>query len=623
MRRLTGLAVLALLAGSCVFDSNPPETVPEIIPPTTATTSTAAVSSTTTVSTIPAWEPDPDFTLNVGVFHDVPPNNPWSPSYWSDTYYGQPTDISLYRLLPPGYTLAPMLAAPAEPPLPVQNGDSWVVEIPLREGILWSDGEPVTEFDAWFTFDTFRKLEHQREYGDPNLLSIEAAPSGGVQITWNERPTMDSYQYGVALAPVYPEHFWGRERMESLTPDEILAMDGAGAPTAGPYQMGPVSNDGSSWHLVPNPFYFEAGADFVVYENGVVQYTNERLGLHEFYGGAPGGDAVEVWTEGPFAETVAIQTVEFSSSACEGVRPDGMDLILSPIGWAGPCGQEFAATSLANSVATTGYIAFNLDRPGPSNQVVREVIECRISPMFVANQMLVGSVSSDAGYVSPGFTGWHLPPAPSCDGSEEDRFNAAFAWMEGSGFTWVAPPVYGESRGDGLELHGEPIPQMTLITATPGLDPVRGTFGLVIGQWVRELGFDVTVETLPLHDLAHRIYDAHDFDLAILQLTSDEYPAHLADAFSSGGMFNVSSYVSEEFESAWFRLASALQVDAAQQEAFEIQSILSADIPWIPLYERTTIEPHNKRVWLPVSTVLNGIQAFDGMLSAIQLAEPG
>ena len=86
-------------------------------------------------------------TSNQWAFNEATEGTVWN------GYFLSPTTAGMYTISYPGIEFVPDLADGELQPA-VQDGDSWVGEITLRSGLMWSDGEPFTAEDVAFTWHT-------------------------------------------------------------------------------------------------------------------------------------------------------------------------------------------------------------------------------------------------------------------------------------------------------------------------------------------------------------------------------------------------------------------------------------------------------------------------------------
>ena len=103
--------------------------------------------------------------------------------------------------------------------------------------------------------------------------------------------------------------------------------------------------------------------------------------------------------------------------------------------------------------------------------------------------------------------------------------------------------------------------------------------------------------------------------MAILVWRLSEYPGYLCDWFQSQGPF---AYNGSKLKSACEAFNSTADLETARQSAFEIQSILMEDLPFIPLYQGLEYDGL-QNVTYPFDGVLNGLS---GLYGAPALAIP-
>ena len=133
----------------------------------------------------------------------------------------------------------------------------------LREGLKWSDGEPLTADDVVFTINTSRDQEWYNHSSITANLDAVAVDDRTVTITSSvpdpKLPIMDAY--------ILPEHIWGQFDAESITSYD--ALDGVGS---GPFTLDEWKS-GQSWTMNANPNYWqgEPAIDRVVFR----VFTNE------------------------------------------------------------------------------------------------------------------------------------------------------------------------------------------------------------------------------------------------------------------------------------------------------------------------------------------------------------
>jgi ABC-type transport system substrate-binding protein len=136
--------------------------------------------------------------------------------------------MALFTTSLPGFVFVPQAAATETAVEPVQEGDIWVVEQPVREDITWSDGEPLTANDLVFYFDTVKEFNlgsnHAASFG-PTVLSVTAPDDYTVRIEFSEQPGLAVWNNGVGFASFVPAHFWAPHVEEARAAAEAATAD--------------------------------------------------------------------------------------------------------------------------------------------------------------------------------------------------------------------------------------------------------------------------------------------------------------------------------------------------------------------------------------------------------------
>ena len=109
----------------------------------------------------------------------------------------------------PGIECVPDLADGELQPA-VQEGDTWIGEVTLREGLMWSDGEPITAEDVAFTWQNgrHRALRRLADYTTaPDIgpiTAVEAVDDLTVRVTFNAQPGLAVWGHGTGITNADP-----------------------------------------------------------------------------------------------------------------------------------------------------------------------------------------------------------------------------------------------------------------------------------------------------------------------------------------------------------------------------------------------------------------------------------
>ena len=159
--------------------------------------------------------------------------------------------------------------------------DQLVVTFTMLEGLMWSDGEPLTTADSIYSFTVASDIETPgSKFLIDRTQTYEAADDQTVQ--WWGKPGFIDPDYQTNFWMPLPEHLWSQ-----FTPAELLRVDIASRMPVGwgPYILDEWEAE-KSLHLVKNLNYFRAdsnlrGYDMILNASGgaEINWQRARLGI--------------------------------------------------------------------------------------------------------------------------------------------------------------------------------------------------------------------------------------------------------------------------------------------------------------------------------------------------------
>lgn len=445
-------------------------------------------------------------TFRIGMIANITTDNWWASidteSQSQNQAYLTNSKVAMFDISLPGFVLIPEAAATDTPVDPVEEGDIWVVEQPIRDDLEWSDGEPLTAHDLVFYFDVVREFNlgsnHASAFG-PTVLSVTAPDDHTVRIEFSERPGLAVWDNGVGIGGVFvAEHFWqehvdaARAAAEAATadisaedatqaiveasldndnPDDDVSADevtqedidaylasagaqealtvlysvsGVDEPAIGAVTVDQWEN-GAFAATVANPTYYSRGAEHTFYSDGSFQIGDE------IYGGEGSGDVVAQFTEGPFVDEILWVEHGTKDAAYEKLAGGELDFVFDPTGLTSGLRSELATNpDLQFSVNQTEgfrYMAFNLRKQPMSDLAFRQAVATVINKELIADTVLAGAVFPGYTIVHPDLTLHYNEEVARpgwADGEPMDqgaRFEEAIRILEEAGYTWETEPV--------------------------------------------------------------------------------------------------------------------------------------------------------------------------------------
>ena len=264
------------------------------------------------------------------------------------------------------------------------------------------------------------------------------------------------------------------------------------------------------------------------------------------------------------------------------------------------------------------YMGFNVRKP-PFNDVnLRRAVATLIDEDFIISRILQGYGLRMYSIVPAGNKFWYCPDVPRyCKGCKrEQRIKKAFEILEGAGYTWEVPPVDPSGkvvRGEGIRLpNGEPMEKLTILTPPADYDPHRAMCGMMMQEWLRELGVPAYSRPMAFGALIQQVKVKHDFDAFILgygRLSLD--PDYLRNFFITKNDkrrgWNMSGYSNPEYDRIAEESASAMNREKRRELIWEMQKIIIGDVPYIPLYNPKLVEAVRKGRFSGWVQMLGGI----------------
>ena len=461
LRLLALLAVFAMVVAACTSEGGDETT-------TTADDGGEATTTTEGDDGGGGGEPVAGGSFRIGMIANITTDN-WFASLDTESAsqnqaYLTNSKMALYDLTLPGFVHVPEIAATEVPVEPVQEGDVWVVEQPIRDDLTWSDGEPITANDLAFYFDVVKEFNlgsnHASSFG-PTVLSVTAPDDHTVRVEFSEAPGLNVWNNGVGFASFVPSHFWqehvdaARAAAESVTagvtpedataaiveaaagdddPDnDIAAADvtqeqideyiaGAGSQEALSvlYTVSGVNEPSSGsvivdqWETgafaatVANSDYFDSGTENTLYSDGSFRIANSERGEDNVYGGEGSGDVVAQYIEGPFVSEILWVEHGTKDAAYEKLAGGELDYVYDPTGLTSGLRNELATNpDLEFSVNQTEgfrFMSFNMRKAPMSDLAFRQAVATVINKELVADTVLAGAVFPGYTIVHPDLT---------------------------------------------------------------------------------------------------------------------------------------------------------------------------------------------------------------------------
>ena len=582
----------------------------------------------------------------LGIFEDLTTTN-----YWA--YLGPDTTIwnsyvlsggkpALYSLSDQRFDWIPSAATDFPTPVVEETAGGttlWTTEVVLKKGMKWSDGNDVTAEDFIFTAHTVRDLELSGNWSssvDTEFFDhAEALDPYKLKIYFKQKPGLARWQFGLAFMPILSKAFWEpvveEAKKQGTTVEQQRALYAhvpENEPSAGGYIFEKWEN-GAFAEKVKNPDHYFEGSSIIQYSNGA--YSESKPGVYDFGAyGDPEGDKVLDYTVGPFADSSIYSVFGNQETAVLALKKGDIDFMLNPLGLQRGLQEQLKGQAGLETLehANNGfrYLGFNMRHPPMNIKAFRQAVAVLIDKEFLTSTVLQGVAIPMYTTVPEGNGFWYNPNVSLIGKglSRTERTEEAVKLLKDAGFTWEKEPKVSENgtvevEGKGLKLpNGDPMPELEILSPSPGYDPLLSTFAIWIERWLNDMGIPAKAKLTDFNVIVEKIADPDGFDIWILGWGLSNFPDYLEAFFHSrhaeGDGLNRGGYSNPEFDALAEQLLIETDLDAARDQVFKMQEFLADDLPYVVLFTTPLLESYRSdRLTFPYTGTLGGLQSTNGI----------
>jgi ABC-type transport system substrate-binding protein len=512
----------------------------------------------------------PDNMLRIGLAEEPRTLNVWLASDANSRKVLSLIYQPLYMNDPQTLTLVPWLAET----MPVFDSDSLSYTIRLRSA-RWSDGTPFTSRDVAFTGELIQSFNVPRYASKWKFIDRIETPDEKTVIVYLTKP-MASFFSDTLATPIVQRKAWADVAANAKKTEKPLATL-LNHRVEKPIGTGPFElkqwRQGAFLHLVQNQHFFGTGK------------------------------TISGQTLGPYFNDLVYTVFGTSDVAILALKKGSIDMFWWPIqpGYMEDLSKAESIRLFTNEKSALYFIGFNLRKPPFSDDALRRAVAYLIDKEFIVARILQGHGTKMFSVVPAENRFWYCSDLPRYgDGTtKEERVKSAFRELTNAGYTWTVPPV--DDAGNiqpAKELtlpDGKPMQRFTILTPPADYDPHRATSGLMIQEWMRELGMPAFARPMAFSSLLQQVKSNHDFDAFILgygRLRLD--PAYVRNLFHSQNDkargWNMSGYRNAAFDQVADQSISEMDPVKRKTLVCEMQQLIARDLPYIPLYKPSVVE---------------------------------
>ncbi len=540
----------------------------------------------------------------------------------------------------------------------VDGTEYWTVEVPIRQGIMWSDGEELNTDDFVFTVNTVLDLKLTSSWAsavDSAFLDrVEALDLHRLKVYFKasdedgnpQTPGLSVWQYGLGFMPILAEHYWASVVEEAKAAGEgeaqieaLFAHVPEGEPTVGGFNFRKWE-PGAFFETEATPNYYFKGATITQYTNGAYVEDNPTLGYTTTLFGEASGDTVLQFEQGPHVDSTLFSIYGNQDAAILALINGDVDYVFNPLGLEKGFQDRINSAEDVRIVRNLDngmfYMGFNTRKGPMSHKEFRQAVSTVIDKEFVTQSILQGAAIPMYAMVPEGNALWHnADVAKYGQGLDRtERMTQAVALLKSAGFTFEQEPMvsedglFVETQGSGLKMpDGTEVPELELVAPSPGYDPLRANFAIWIERWMNDLGIPVRVNLAGFNVIVGKLFSdtvADDLDMWILGWSLSLFPdymegfLHSRKAPENEGGYNWGGYSNADFDTLSFGLLSETTIEGAMTSVGQLQEFLAEDLPYIPLFTVPKLDSYRpSRVEFPYTTVLGGIEGTSGMQQVV------
>jgi peptide/nickel transport system substrate-binding protein len=499
----------------------------------------------------------------------------------------------LYSRDPQTLEQVPWLAAAP----PEYDPDNLCYTVRLRPA-RWSDGSELTSADVAFTVKLIQEFRVPRHSSRWKFVEKIETPDPGTIKFYLKKP-MAIFTTRSLTIPIVPRSQWESIAETAKTAKKPLAVL-LNHTVKKPLGSGPFILEewrpGAYLHMKKNPHFFANG----------LEIAGHRLG--------------------PYVDDMVFKTYGTSDVAILALKKGEIDMFWWGIqpGYIDDLEGQAGVRIFSNEKSALYFMGFNLRRAPFSDVHLRRAVAALINKEFIISRILQGHGTRMHSVVPAENSYWYCTDVNRIgDGlTREDRIKAAYKILSDAGYTWETPPVNAEGKivpARQIRLpDGEPMARFTVLTPPADYDALRAMSGMMIQEWLRAMGMPAYARPMSFGALLDQVKSRHDFDAFVLgygNLSLD--PDYLRSFFHSKQNkprgWNMSGYCNPEFDRLAEESSAAMDIKDRRQLIHEMQRIVMADVPYIPLYKPSVLEAvrrENFSGWVETLEGIGNIWSF-------------
>ncbi|GAB3662086.1 ABC transporter substrate-binding protein [Glycomyces tarimensis] len=499
-----------------------------------------------------AQDEDTD-SLLVATDQEVDTFNPFKARYVITYNTNMMTYDTLIRTGADDYEPVPGLATEWE-----ESADGLTWTFTIREGVEWSDGEPLTAGDVAYTYNLLIENQAIHEWNIDlagNFARAEAPDDTTFVLTLNEAAPAEVLNAGIFIVP---EHVWETYPDPSAdTANDQLPLVGSG-----PFQVSEYRTD-----------------EFI------------RLSANEnYWGGAPGFDEVvyDYYSE-PDAAVAALEAGEVD--IVNGLNPAQAEALEGQehVTVNNAQGRRFVSLTLNHGAATVEREPYGDGHPALRDPVVRQAMHTAIDKQELVDTVLDGNGDPAVSIIPAIFDHWHWDGGDALVQFDIDEANRM---LDEAGY---------ERGEDGIRTMPDSDDKLSFRFYHHADNTDYATVVQFVSEWWEQIGLEITPEPIEQGSLNDLVY-LGEYDIAFSGWGVGPNPteqlamhtcAVLPTTTDGSERSHENFYCNEDYDALHERQKVESDPEARADLVKQQQQMLYEDAPVIWLYYQNVLEAYN------------------------------
>ncbi len=418
----------------------------------------------------------------------------------------------------------------------------------LREGMQWSDGEPITAQDFKWTFDQANNPDNGYPYRSQLefMTSYEALDDYTLEVKIDEVYAPALGQISGLITPL-PKHIW--ENLDWSDPETNPEIN-APSVTSGPYQLEEWRRDQFSIYEASDSFWYKGRPNMTRQIEEIV----------------PDQD-------------IAYQKLKSGESDTGTITPENLEEARTL--------DNISVYEWWPAAASWSYIGLNTREGYPTGDIhVRRGINYAIDKELLTDEVMLGQAKRLCSVFPE--TSWAYTPDVECYEYDPAK---AIAEFEMAGYT------YDADANEMLTPEGEQL-QLELFFG-PNTSQTRELIAITVQDFLREIGVDVQIQALEwasFLDATDAVEPEWDMFVGGWRATIEPHIMYTIWAEESIPSLNSVAYINKDVEALFEEAGRSYDTDFRKERYAQIQQQIAEDAPYVFLFYNKSWSGQNNRI---------------------------